>query len=188
MKQQKKFWSGLPTFMCPPAFKIRCRGDTSMIFFNTGIIHDSETRLNHQKSAKHMFWCTMRVGEKSTKLIIDKKPRKYGLAVAGFYMFSRHWSIRGGILYMWNLQNTIMGECIPRSLRLNFVFARNRLNSGYMSPAIFGPWDWVHQNFWKPRFQVNISRYRGNSEKKHNGIEFLTPVATWSGQNTWIVV
>ena len=79
---------------------------------------------------------------------------------------------------IFKMINMIAGEHIPVSIEINNVYARYRLDSGKTSPAIFRHLKCVNQNLFKARQRENISRYRVDSGNIHNGIEFLTPVAT----------
>jgi hypothetical protein len=57
-----------------------------------------------------------------------------------FDVFSRYrYRYRGNTCIIFTMINTIAGEHIPESIKLNNVFARYRLDSGQTTPAIFRP-------------------------------------------------
>ncbi len=55
---------------------------------------------------------------------------------------------RGNTCEIFKMINTIAGEHIPGSIKLNNVYARYRLDSGQTSHAIYGPLRCVNQNFF----------------------------------------
>jgi hypothetical protein len=69
---------------------------------------------------------------------------------------------------------------IQALINLNHECTRHDADSGWISLAIFRPWECDHQKY----LMVNIPRYKIDGRKRHNGIDFSTLVDTWSGQYT----
>ncbi len=153
--------------MCPPAFKIWCRGDTCINFSQylvfTILYMICETDLISKNPQNYVLMYDVGEGNLLNSLLTKVREKlnrtNKSLQRAIFDAFIRHWFDTGG--NACDIFKMIRGDRIPESIKLSNVVAHNRLDSGQIPSAIF---------------------------KSHNGIEVSTQVDTWSGQNTWIVV
>jgi hypothetical protein len=131
-----------------------------------------DTSLDQQKSAKHMFLCTMcgGGGNLPNSCLAKIREKLNGINYACNRRFLMCLSAidlirEKNTCEIFKMINKMTREHITESIKLSRVFARNRLDSGQIPPAIFRPSECVHQNLLSPRY-----RYRVDGGKTHDSI------------------